>query len=290
MWYTPILGAFAHKIRKDSIVLQECPECGNKRYNCEISMSKRLVHCWVCGYGATAISFLKRNNLPIQGMEWAITEKKPTPNPLEELPLPNTYQVVDYVQYGHFLTSKGIFEGDIETYNLRCFDKMLIIPLYEGHKLVYYSRRNIETKRYNNPQIQKGKILPYYLGASGCDVVYLVEGAFDAISIHKLGFTSVMLLGTNMSKDQIKKLWDFGFRKVVVCLDGDVYGKALALQETLQLAGFDSYVIKFMDKEDPNDVYVKNPNELLAILSSFKKPSLVDRLYAIPNISMTETQ
>jgi hypothetical protein len=284
MWYDPILKNFDHRIKKDEIALKVCPFCGNDRYNCEISMTKKLYHCWACGAKGTGEWFLKMNGLPSTQTEWATSLSRGIIEPkvaqgisLDAFPVITCSR---YEDFKTFLNSKGIDSEDVARYGFRCQDKMVVVPLYEGSKLVYYIRRDTVSGRYFNPTIPKGGLLPYYVGSLGCDVVFLVEGTFDAISINKLGYTAAVLLGTHMTMDQTHKLRAFGFKKVVVCLDGDVYSKALELQQTLQCDGFDSYLVKFHGKEDPNDVFTRSPQELAKLLQNFKKPTLLDKVLA----------
>lgn len=282
-WYDPILQNFEHKIKKDEIVLRECPDCHNQKWNCEISMTKKVGHCWACGSSYSGYWFLKKHNLPYDKELWVsslpLNGGVIKPKDIQGLSL-DAFQTIDYGSFKDFLNSKGIVEQDIASYSIRCKGKMVVIPLYEGHQLVYFIQRDTVSGRYYNPTIPKGGALPYYVGSLGCDVVYLVEGTFDAISINKLGYTAAILLGTHMTGDQVIKLRAFGFKKVVVCLDGDVYSKALELQQTLQCDGFDSYVIKFHGKEDPNDVFLRSPMELAKLLQNFKKPTLLDKVLA----------
>ena len=54
--------------------------------------------------------------------------------------------------------------------------------------------------------------------------VFIVEGFFDCIHIHSLGFDSVALMGTTISTQQIDLLKHTG-RRYVLMLDGDSTGK-----------------------------------------------------------------
>jgi DNA primase len=54
--------------------------------------------------------------------------------------------------------------------------------------------------------------------------VFIVEGFFDCIHVHSLGFDSVALMGTTISKQQIDLLKHTG-RRYILMLDGDRTGK-----------------------------------------------------------------
>lgn len=283
MWYDPILKNFEHRIRKDEIALRTCPFCGNDKYNCEVSMPKKVYHCWACGAKGAAYWFMMKNNLPYEDEAWASSRPPERSSILgtsgQGIQL-DAFQKIDYKAFKNFLNSKGLTEEDVDTYSIMSSGGYVIIPLYEGKKLVYFIQRDPVSGRYLNPTVPKGGLLPYFLGHLDLGVVYLVEGTFDAISIHKLGFTAAVLLGTHMTMDQINKLRTFGFTKVVVCLDGDVLSKALDLCQTLSIDGFDSYLVKFKGKEDPNDVYVRSPADLMNLIGAKKKPTLLDKVLA----------
>ena len=49
MWRETLKRAFVHKVSKDEIILKVCPYCENARFNFQVSTSKEIFHCWVCG-------------------------------------------------------------------------------------------------------------------------------------------------------------------------------------------------------------------------------------------------
>ena len=40
-----------YKIRKDEVMFQVCPFCGNRKWNFEVNYVSGLYHCWVCDRG-----------------------------------------------------------------------------------------------------------------------------------------------------------------------------------------------------------------------------------------------
>ncbi|MGB9812864.1 MAG: toprim domain-containing protein [Thermovenabulum sp.] len=51
--------------------------------------------------------------------------------------------------------------------------------------------------------------------------IILVEGVFDAIALHRMGYTAVALLGTSISKYQLKLLYELSPAEIILCLDND---------------------------------------------------------------------
>lgn len=284
MWWDPLLQ-FEHKLRRDEIILKQCPFCGNQRYNLEVSKTKEVVHCWACGWGGKAKTFLLLNKLPADFDGWVQTVPETKAQKKETVGI-DTFVRIDWKTHEKMLKSKGICEADIDRYNLLYategkYKKCLIIPLYEGNRLVYTVARHTILGRYLNPIVEKKALVPYYLGKKNRYMLYLCEGALDAIVINKCGFSSAPLLGTQLSEEQIDKIKSFGFNQVVVALDGDVFGKAIVMCDKLNYRGIDSYVLKFDLKDDPNDLFVRdNGAELIKTLITYHKPELVERLSA----------
>lgn len=96
--------------------------------------------------------------------------------------------------------------------------------------------------------------------------IILVEGVFDAIALHRMGYTAVALLGTSLSKYQLKILYELSPDEIILCLDNDSCkgededsGKngVLRIINQFSKAGFnlDSIsVIQLSGYQDPDEV------------------------------------
>lgn len=58
--------------------------------------------------------------------------------------------------------------------------------------------------------------------------LYVVEGFFDALRLHRLGYPAVALMGRSISDEQVELLWSSGCRYATVLMDGDDEGRAAA--------------------------------------------------------------
>ena len=88
--------------------------------------------------------------------------------------------------------------------------------------------------------------------------VIIVEGQMDVISLYQAGVkNAVACMGTALTGLHAKELKKFTDR-VVLCFDGDGAGQKATLRsiDTLVKGGLDVYVVKMMDKLDP-DEYIK---------------------------------
>ena len=82
--------------------------------------------------------------------------------------------------------------------------------------------------------------------------IHVVEGFFDALRLHRLGFPAVALMGRSISDEQVELLWRSGCRYATVLMDGDDEGRAAApiVHQAIGRRLF-SRVLELPDGEDP---------------------------------------
>ena len=82
--------------------------------------------------------------------------------------------------------------------------------------------------------------------------LYVVEGFFDALRLHRLGFPAVALMGRSISAEQVELLVQSGCRYATVFMDGDDEGQAAApiVHEAIGRRLF-SRILAIPDGEDP---------------------------------------
>lgn len=137
------------------------------------------------------------------------------------------------------------------------------IPIYQHKKL-----RFIEG-RYK--VLSSNSDMPKYLrkpaGASVMETLFpldkiedfshiiLVEGLFDVLKLHDLGYkNSLCIFGTqNFSANKAKMLDEYGCRKVTILMDGDASGKVAAskIQKLLDARNIETNLVVLSDGLDP---------------------------------------
>ena len=223
---------------KEEITLKTCPYCGNTRYNFQINSIKGIFNCWVCSASGRVEKFFKDQNLEFDKTGWQSTATVSNRTP--EILNFDGFIPIQYNIHAKFLLSRGLLPEDVYKYDLLTtnygkYKGKLVIPLKEGNDVVYFVAKEMAPKgRYTNPIINKRDFLLYYLGTENKMRLYIVEGAFDAISVNKVGFSAAMLLGSSISKEQIAKIKRTGFKEVVVCIYGDLKKKDISIYEKLQ--------------------------------------------------------
>ncbi len=286
MWTDTLQANFETKTRNGQLILKVCPFCGNDKSNCELSIEKNIFHCWVCNQKGTVKTFFKLLGLKFDEDVWKNTESSKSFYEKDDLNI-DMFTYLKYEDYPKVLQAKGFDESDIQKYNIRYADKgkfigKMIIPLYEGKKLVYALARDLTIKgNYYNFRLEKKVVLPYYLGKLNKYEIYLCEGVLDAISINKLGFTSGVLLGTHITKEQIEKIKQFGFDTAIICLDGDMKAKSIKWYDELGKRGLKTKIVLFDGKDDPNDIFVRDEALLKRYLLEAGKVTLEDRVKAL---------
>jgi DNA primase len=284
MWQEEIKKNFKHKVDRNQIKLHICPYCSNNRYNLEINSVEGIYHCWVCGASGRIEKFFTDQSLNFDTTGWKPSVVTREEKDVEQMDL-SLFKTVEYKANYKFLSGRGIEADDVSRYNLLTVDQgrykdRLIIPLKDGEKYVYFVSRDMFPRgKYLNPVIDRKNLLLYYLGedVSVRKRLYIVEGAFDAISVNKLGFSVAMLIGSSLSDGQIKKIKRIGFSDVVVCLDGDLKKKAVDMQLNLIRDGVNAKIILIPGNDDPNDLYVADKKYLKKILERPKEVTLLER-------------
>ena len=284
MWTDTLTSNFEHKLNKGQIILKNCPFCQDDNFNLEFSIDKAIFHCWRCDVSGRVNKFLKFVGKEPDNDNWqvSLTRQESDKEDFDEV---DSFIPMKFMDCPKLLVAKGLDAIDLKTYGIMLgttgkYKDKIIIPLYEDERLTYTVVRDVHIAGhyYNPSNVSKTNVLPYFIGAINKYTWYLCEGVFDAISIHKLGFSVAVLLGSNISKGQIQKLKDFGCKKVIVALDGDATAKAVKIYDILEQNSIDSGVVFFDQDEEPNSLYVKDSDALLKKLLGYSEITLETRI------------
>ena len=110
-----------------------------------------------------------------------------------------------------------------------------------------------EELRWKFPEGFHKSVVLYNLNrVAGRKHLYVVEGFFDALRLHRLGFPAVALMGRSISAEQVELLVQSGCRYATVLMDGDDEGQAAApiVHEAIGRRLF-SRILSIPDGEDP---------------------------------------
>lgn len=143
------------------------------------------------------------------------------------------------------------------------FSEYVCIPIYQHKKLRFVEGRY----KVLNSTSEMPKYLRKPNGVSVSDILFpldkitnfshiiLVEGLFDVLKLHDLGYTnSLCIFGTqNFNTEKAKLLDEYGCRKVTILMDGDASGKSAAtkIQKLFDARNIETNTITLSDGLDP---------------------------------------
>ncbi len=151
------------------------------------------------------------------------------------------------------------------------FHDRLIFPIYStSGKVIAFGGRTLNDTQHpkylNSPESRffKKKENLYGLNFAISEIrkkqnVFVVEGYMDVIALHQSGIiNTVAPLGTTISLDQIKSLWNFT-KEISICMDGDIAGYKASLRIAelvlpILEPGYTLKLISLPHDKDPYDI------------------------------------
>jgi DNA primase len=150
----------------------------------------------------------------------------------------------------------------------------LCVPIHNvAGELIAYAGRYLgedskEPKWLLPPGFEKQHVLFNAHRVVGARTVVLVEGFFDAIRLHALGFPAVACMGTAVSGEQIALLQRLGAKRIAVMFDGDPGGKTAALSLAVELTR--EFFLRIIDVPEGEDPASLDEKELRALLEPLR--------------------
>lgn len=159
-------------------------------------------------------------------------------------------------------------------------DRRFIIPTSYYHYLERYTGdKDIKSAKKHTGE----KEIFAFKKALDFDIIFIVEGEFDALSLWDLNFPAISFSGSDISKKQQNIFKQFPQdKKFIILYDNDDTGlqKAPKVQKIIQSLGYLVTIAHLSKFNDPNDFLQNNradlQNELSEILKTaeFKKPTV----------------
>lgn len=268
------LHGMSIRTRSDEVLVEVCPHCGNSRWNLELNARLGIFNCWACPYSGTLSTLLHR----LTGEKYDVPvnlETSPGTPGIRTLSHPNTPEnksVEDAPLALRWLRDRGISRQDVHTYNLRlCTER--------GHRLfgrIMYPQQEFFTNElfgYGGRSYIKG-IRPKYLTTAETRTigglkhrrhspVVLVEGYFDGLAVHRVGYTAAILFGSGSREVEV-----LGRRlppklPLILALDGSAWEQANRWYWTLKPLHTETRIIRLPEMEDPGSMSSKDLENML---------------------------
>lgn len=260
-----------------------CPFHGDSNPSFSINLNTGLWHCFAgCGGGAIQ-DLLKKLN--VEGFELKSVSqeniekeeelsKKRVLHPITEEQLA-TYPSA---KNNLFLLKRGVSNEDIKEWELKIVGLEIVIPVRDTSRILVGAAKRVivveegESKYKNSEGFKKTHFL---FGAhkffSKKGTVILVEGLFDVIRLHSLGFkNSLSILGLDIHRPQIEILKSLGISRILLFMDNDKEGKEVIGRnaQVLISAGFPVYIPNYQNMRGKDAGDMKSREEVLSVIEN----------------------
>ncbi|RKY33157.1 MAG: hypothetical protein DRP74_00460 [Candidatus Omnitrophota bacterium] len=279
----------------NSEFILKCPKCG-KEQHFYLNRLSGLGYCHRCGFKCNKSQLYRLLNI----------KKSQHVKPENLFKLTNRYKTITgtiktAISYPNgtnfdfsatkagkealeYLRSRGITKEYIEKYKLGyCtsgwYAGRIIVPVFEGKKLVYYQARTFrgqEPKYLNPPKSYiygKSHFVFNLDRAAKIGRAIITEGVFDAM---KVGDEGICIFGKDISNYQAKKISQKKLKKIVIMLDSDAKVESIVLAKKLY-----SYLdetklfVAFLEYGDPGKASSELIKNTLKKARPFRKYALL---------------
>ena len=203
----------------------DCPDCGGKNtFTANKSGGAVLYNCYKLGCKISGVHTVGMTAADIQARMQEVEQDKPKPK-VEIMELPE-YVVRSGSGLDAFREKWDLWDQGL-MYDLK--DKRAVFPIFINNVLIDAVGRALagaEPKwlRYT------GKA-NYFIAGTG-ETVVVVEDVISAITVAKLGFTGMAILGTSLSVAHMEQLGNYS--QVIVALDPDAAHKTLRFRQEIE--------------------------------------------------------
>lgn len=257
----------------------ECPFHEDMSPSLSINIEKGMWICHVgCGQGSIKYFLSKYLGIPWETMDGYLLNKafdfdlnifdseSQEEEDLEEVDFP--------FQQGY--VPSWIFDREFSKSTLNKWgcgidhENSLIIPIHTQDRLVgWISRRQYMSPKYlYSKGLRKSRVLFGINHVEPQDFICVTEGSLDTMWLDQCGYTSVALLGANMSRQQEDLLLGLPTKEIVLCLDNDQAGRD-ATEKSLTRLSTKCIVSSIKIPQEYKDVQdIRNKNELDRVIET----------------------
>ena len=281
-----VVSGFVNLKRKGADYTGLCPFHDEKTPSFSVSPTKNIYKCFGCGKSGDGITYLmekegmnfidalkwvaNKNNITIEETGVRKPISKPTPR-LEKL----SKETISYFEDTRKISNDtllrfGVTEATEWMPKAKAEINTICFNYIRNGELVNIKHRG---KNKDFKMVKDAELIFYNLDSvKDSEIVYIVEGEVDAMSVYEAGFSEVIsvpnggAVSENTKLEYLDNCWKYFLNKkmVVLALDNDKVG--IKLQEELaRRIGYEKcFLVKFPDGcKDSNDVLVKHGKEVL---------------------------
>lgn len=191
------------KIKKHEIFVKDCWFCGNEKWNLQLNATKGVYGCWACK-NKGRLQDLLADNFNVEVRIPVRLDGKQKAQNFREQPNIKTLPAVEVVSAKQYLNARGLSDLDIKRYELSvCIEKgntfygRILIPVREfwTQTAVGFVARGYMGERPKYLANIEPTCIGGYKQTNRNGTHVLVEGALDAINVHRAGFNVGALMG-----------------------------------------------------------------------------------------------
>lgn len=251
-----------------------CPFHEDSSPSASINFSKKLFNCFKCNKGYSFVNLEKE----LKSMEKSNGSKE---TPIEVAKFngkPLTKSQLDKLAI-KYLKSRGVYDAiplkwqTISDYQDKALYGYLAFESYDKDSVVLRNIIDEDRPKYRNPSGTKSL---FYVCVSLSKTLWLTEGLFDALTLHKLGVTNVATTngagGLGKNADAIA--YSLRGKTVLILFDNDASGFKGAKKVSDKLAEFevDHNIINFPAElgKDINEAFLKEPKKVTQFIKSIE--------------------
>ena len=214
----------------------DCPDCGGKNtFTANKSGGAVLYNCYKLGCKISGVHTVGMTAADIQARMQEVEQDKPKPK-VEAMELPE-YVTRSNSPIGSSKLNAFRDKWDLHDQGLMydIKDRRAVFPIFINGVMIDAVGRalaGVEVDAGTQPKWLRytGKA-NYYLSGTGNTVV-VVEDVISAITVAKLGFTGMAILGTSLSVAHMEQLGNYS--QVIVALDPDAAHKTLRFRQEIE--------------------------------------------------------
>jgi 5S rRNA maturation endonuclease (ribonuclease M5) len=262
-----------------------CPLHDEHRPSCSINVDTGK---WICfaGCGAGDLQLLVKLMRKTTASEARTFVEQhgmyriPTPSDLfkhvvvdEDKPLPEIPFPFEKGRVPKWVYKRGINKESLIRWEAGVDDKAgLALPVRDANQRMVgwvLRQRVAEPKYLYYPGMKKSKVLfGQHLLPEHVDVLYVVEGSLDAISLDQYGYSVVSLLGSMISAAQVNLLRNIKADKIVLVLDNDEAGQKGTKKGLTQLREYGIVKYVKLPKHVKDIQEVRDANAIKEVLTN----------------------
>lgn len=183
-----------------------------------------------------------------------------------------------------YYTRRGIGTDIIEKYNLGYdpIKQVAIIPIGNAYYIQRATNDEAETRYYNLKDAEAQLLNTHYLQeATEEDVIFIVEGAIDALSIEEVGGKAIALNSTSNERKFVAFCKEHKPQAtLVLSLDNDEAGYKATQEIIKELKPFTTPLLEVNvsgSSKDPNEALVKDRNALKSAVQAVRTVKELER-------------